>query len=127
MTPTELIPLLDKGYVEELTLYYEGDKHVFRLCGDELMPNLPNYPIVKLWNSETGKGISALLADADNKCKYRITADLLEAYKQQDMCNAVLNISTNDLELMDRIIDLARERDRRIREAEFNADNKRCE
>ena len=61
MTPSELLHIIDSGVVEELTMYYRGHKTVVNL--HDLPEILPNYPIAKLWNSETGKGISILLAD----------------------------------------------------------------
>ena len=66
MTPRELIPLLDSGMVEELTMYYYGHRTVFKILD---LPNeyqklsAFNCPIAKMWNSESGKGISVLLAD----------------------------------------------------------------
>lgn len=60
MTPRELIPLLDSGMVEELTMYYNGRKTVIDIRN---APALPDFQIAKMWNSESGKGISVLLAD----------------------------------------------------------------
>lgn len=61
MKPTELIRLLDSGVVEELKMYYNGQKTVVNIHN---IPNtMPDYEINKLWNSEDGKGISVLLAD----------------------------------------------------------------
>lgn len=61
MKPIELIKLLDTGMVEELKMYYNGQKTVVNIHN---MPNtMPDYEINKLWNSEDGKGISVLLAD----------------------------------------------------------------
>jgi hypothetical protein len=61
MTPMELIPILDKGMVEELKMYYNGKRLNINL--HNLPEIMPDYDIVKLWNSEDGKGISILLAD----------------------------------------------------------------
>ena len=61
MTPIELIRLLDSGMVEELKMYYNGQKTVVDIHNvPEIMPD---YEINKLWNSEDGKGISVLLTD----------------------------------------------------------------
>lgn len=60
MTPRELIPLLDSGMVEELTMYYNGRKTIIDI---RHVPALPDFQIAKMWNSESGKGISVLLAD----------------------------------------------------------------
>lgn len=60
MTPRELIPLLDSGMVEELTMYYNGRKTIIDV---RHVPALPDFQIAKMWNSESGKGISVLLAD----------------------------------------------------------------
>ena len=61
MTPMELIPLLDKGMVEELRMYYNGHHFVVNIWNiPEIMPD---YQIAKMWNSENGRGISVLLAD----------------------------------------------------------------
>lgn len=62
MTPNELLSILDTGCVEELKIYCFGRRTVVDVCEPpELYPNLP---IVRLWNSEDGKGISVLLEDA---------------------------------------------------------------
>lgn len=61
MTPMELISILDSGMVEELRMYYNGHCTVVKVRN--LPENMPNYQIVRLWNSENGKGISVLLAD----------------------------------------------------------------
>lgn len=61
MTPNELLAVIDKGAVEELTLYYHGDKYVMNVRKFPLL--IPDYQVLKIWNSEDGKGISALLAD----------------------------------------------------------------
>lgn len=72
MTPMELIPLLDKGMVEELRMYYNGHHSVVDIRN--IPCSMPDYQIAKMWNSENGKGISVLLADNmaedpdDNKC-----------------------------------------------------------
>lgn len=68
MTPRELIPLLDSGMVEELTMYYNGRKTIIDIRN---VPKcLPDFQIAKMWNSENGKGISVLLADnIDNSDK----------------------------------------------------------
>lgn len=67
MTPRELIPLLDSGMVEELTMYYNGRKTIIDI---RHVPALPDFQIAKMWNSESGKGISVLLADnVDNSDK----------------------------------------------------------
>lgn len=61
MTPRELISLLDSGMVEELTMYYNGRKTIIDVRN---VPKcLPDSQISKMWNSESGKGISVLLAD----------------------------------------------------------------
>ena len=60
MTPRELIPLLDSGMVEELTMYYNGRKTIIDI---RHVPALPDFQIAKMWNSESGKGISVLLTD----------------------------------------------------------------
>lgn len=61
MTPCELLNIIDKGFVEELKIFCYGKRTVIDVREPpELMLNLP---IVKLWNSEDGKGISVLLAD----------------------------------------------------------------
>lgn len=60
MTPRELIPILDSGMVEELTMYYNGRKTIIDI---RHVPALPDFQIAKMWNSESGKGISVLLAD----------------------------------------------------------------
>ena len=65
MTPMELIPLLDKGMVEELRMYYNGHQTIINIRN--IPCTMPDYQIAKMWNSETGNGISVLLADnADN-------------------------------------------------------------
>jgi hypothetical protein len=61
MTPRELIPLLDSGMVEELTMYYNGRKTIIDIRN--IPETLPDFQIAKMWNSESGKGISVLLAD----------------------------------------------------------------
>jgi hypothetical protein len=61
MTPRELIPLLDSGMVEELTMYYNGRKTIIDIRN--ILETLPDFQIAKMWNSESGKGISVLLAD----------------------------------------------------------------
>lgn len=61
MTPMELIPLLDKGMVEELRMYYNGQHSVVDIRN--IPATMPDYQIVKMWNSENGNGISVLLAD----------------------------------------------------------------
>lgn len=67
MTPRELIPILDSGMVEELTMYYNGRKTIIDIRN---VPALPDFQIAKIWNSESGKGISVLLADnIDNSDK----------------------------------------------------------
>lgn len=60
MTPRELIPLLDSGMVEELTMYYNGRKTIIDIRN---VPALPDFQVAKMWNSESGKGISVLLTD----------------------------------------------------------------
>lgn len=61
MTPRELILLLDSGMVEELTMYYNGRQTIIDVRN---VPEcLPDFQISKMWNSESGKGISVLLAD----------------------------------------------------------------
>lgn len=61
MTPIELLKIIDNGMVEELTMYCNGSKSVINVRNiPEIMPN---YEISKIWNSESGKGISVLLAD----------------------------------------------------------------
>lgn len=61
MTSRELISILDSGMVEELTMYYNGRKTIIDIRN---VPKcLPDFQISKLWNSESGKGISVLLAD----------------------------------------------------------------
>ena len=61
MKPIELIKLLDTGMVEELKMYYNGQKTVINIHN---IPNIiPDYEINKLWNSEDGKGVSVLLVD----------------------------------------------------------------
>ena len=61
MTPRELIPLLDSGMVEELTMYYNGRQTIIDVMN---VPEcLPDFQISKMWNIESGKGISVLLAD----------------------------------------------------------------
>lgn len=68
MTPRELIPILDSGMVEELTMYYNGRKTIIDIRN--VPESLPDFQIVKMWNSESGKGISVLLADnVDNSDK----------------------------------------------------------
>ena len=61
MTPRELIPLLDSGMVEELTMYYNGRHTIIDIRN--VPESLPDFQIAKMWNSESGKGISVLLAD----------------------------------------------------------------
>lgn len=61
MTPRELIPLLDSGMVEELTMYYNGRKTMIDIR--HVPESLPDFQIAKMWNSESDKGISILLAD----------------------------------------------------------------
>lgn len=61
MKPIELIRILDSGMVEELKMYYNGQKTVVNI--HNLPETMPDYEINKLWNSEDGKGISVLLAD----------------------------------------------------------------
>lgn len=72
MKPNELIKILDSGVVHELTIYYCGG-HI-TVNYDSCPFELPNYEIVKLWNSENGRGISVLLADgiaAENENLYK--------------------------------------------------------
>lgn len=82
MTPMELIPLLDKGMVEELRMYYNGHHSVVDIRN--IPCSMPDYQIVKMWNSENGKGISVLLADnmaEDPKDSWNsILHDALERY-----------------------------------------------
>lgn len=67
MTPRELIPILDSGMVEELTMYYNGRKTIIDI---RHAPALPDFQIAKMWNSESGRGISVLLVDnIDNSDK----------------------------------------------------------
>lgn len=61
MTPAGLIQILDSGMVEELRMYYNGKHTVINIRNIPEM--MPNFQIVRLWNSENGKGISVLLAD----------------------------------------------------------------
>lgn len=61
MTPCELLNIIDSGVVEELTMYYRGHKTVVNLR--DLPEVMPDYQIAKIWNSETDRGISILLAD----------------------------------------------------------------
>ena len=61
MTPRALIPILDSGMVEELTMYYNGRKTIIDIRN--VPETLPDFQIAKMWNSESGKGISVLLAD----------------------------------------------------------------
>ena len=61
MKPLELLAMIDKGMVEELTMYYNGSKSVINVRN--IPEVMPNYEISKIWNSENGKGISVLLAD----------------------------------------------------------------
>lgn len=61
MTPSELMPLLDSEMVEELTMYYNGRKTIIDIRN--VPKSLPDFQIAKMWNSESGKGISVLLAD----------------------------------------------------------------
>ena len=68
MKPVELIRILDSGMVEELKMYYNGQKTVVNI--HNLPAVIPDYEVNKLWNSEDGKGISVLLAD--NMEKYPI-------------------------------------------------------
>ena len=61
MTPMELISILDIGMVEELRMYYNGKCTIVNIRN--LPDTMPDYQIVRLWNSENDKGISVLLAD----------------------------------------------------------------
>lgn len=61
MKPMELLRLLDSGMVEELKIYYNGQKTIVNI--HNLPPIMPDYEIIKLWNSEDGKGVSVLLGD----------------------------------------------------------------
>lgn len=61
MTPMELISIIDSGMVEELRMYYNGTHTIVNIRN--LPEVMPDYQIVRLWNSENGKGISVLLAD----------------------------------------------------------------
>ena len=61
MKPIELIRMLDSRMVEELKMYYNGQKTVVNI--HNIPKTMPDYEINKLWNSEDGKGISVLLAD----------------------------------------------------------------
>ena len=61
MKPLELIRMLDSGMVEELKVYYNGQKTVVNT--HNIPKTMPDYEVIKLWNSEDGKGISVLLAD----------------------------------------------------------------
>lgn len=79
MTPIELISILDRGMVEELRMYYNGAHTIVNIR--DLPETMPDYQIVRLWNSENGKGISVLLADnvkheegnsTDNDSKWQI-------------------------------------------------------
>lgn len=65
MKPMELIRVLDSGIVEELKLYYNGQKTVVNI--HNIPKTMPDYEVSKLWNSEDGKGISVLLADNTDK------------------------------------------------------------
>lgn len=68
MKPVELLKLLDTGFVEEFVLYFDGARHVIDVRKPQTI-TLPNYDVIKLWNSEDGKGISVLLADAVSEDK----------------------------------------------------------
>lgn len=78
MKPIELISILDSGMVEELRMYYNGQCTIVNIRN--LPETMPDYQIVRLWNSENGKGISVLLADnvtqegnsSDNDSKWQI-------------------------------------------------------
>lgn len=78
MKPIELISILDSGMVEELRMYYNGQCTIVNIRN--LPEDMPDYQIVRLWNSESGKGISVLLADnvkhegnnTDNDSKWQI-------------------------------------------------------
>ena len=58
----ELVEVLDHGMVEELTVYFMGKKKIYQLRYN--YEDYPDYPIAKMWQSETGRGISVLLADS---------------------------------------------------------------
>ena len=61
MKPVELMEMLDTGMVDEVKMYYHGKKVVCNLRTP--LKTMPDYDIVKMWNSEDGRGISMLLAD----------------------------------------------------------------
>ena len=61
MKPNELIKILDSRDVHELIIYYCGGHITVNI--DNAPFELPDYEIIKLWNSENGRGISILLAD----------------------------------------------------------------
>lgn len=66
MIPIELLNIIDSGMVEELTVYYYGHKTVIKVLDlpkDYQKLSAFNCPIVRMWNSESGNGISVLLAD----------------------------------------------------------------
>lgn len=82
MTPRELIPILDSGMVEELTMYYNGRKTIIDI---RHVPALPDFQIAKMWNSESGKGISVLLADNVPDCNlYNSDGSLYISMTEQD-------------------------------------------
>ena len=83
MKPIELIKILDSGIVDELNIYYCGGRITVKY--DSCPYELPDYEILKLWQTENGRGISILLADATQgkrltpivcpKCDYSVEID----------------------------------------------------
>ena len=66
MTLIELLNIIDSGMVEELTIYFYGRKTVLKVLDlpkDYQKLSAFNCPIARMWNSESGNGISVLLAD----------------------------------------------------------------
>lgn len=57
----ELLNIVDSGVVEEITVSYCGGR--IKIEPNNAPFELPNYPILKIWQSENGRGLTVLLAD----------------------------------------------------------------
>ena len=63
----ELLNVVDSGVVEEITVSYCGGR--IKIEPNNAPFELPNYPILKIWQSENGRGLSVLLEDNITKDK----------------------------------------------------------
>lgn len=85
MKPNELIKILDSGVVHELKIYYCGGCITTSIFNAPF--ELPDYEIVKMWQSNNGRGISVILADgiaAEKETRHNAGFDAAEKEQTKD-------------------------------------------